>query len=80
MQNQNSLLKKVFDSKIKMPTKGDWVSDINETLEELEIKNTFREIKVMSKNNLLTIVKLAIEKACIIIFDCHTHNKTKKGK
>ena len=42
MQNENSLLKKVFDAQIKMPTKGDWVSDINETLEELEIKIFFK--------------------------------------
>ena len=31
MHNKNSLLKKVFNAQIKMPTKGDWASEINKT-------------------------------------------------
>ena len=62
MQNENSLLKKVFNAQLNSPSNGDWVSDITHTLEELEINKTFEEIKMMSKRNLSNIVKISVEK------------------
>ena len=62
MQSKNSLLKKVFNTQIKLPSKGDWVSDISKTLKELDINKTFQELENMPKRNLSSMVKLAVEK------------------
>ena len=61
-QNEHSLLKKVFDTQVKFPSKGDWVSDIINTLKELDINKTFEELKNMPKKNLSSIVNIAVEK------------------
>lgn len=66
MQNNNSLLKKVFDAQLKFPTKGDWVSDITSVLKELQINKTFEEITNISKRNLSNMVKAAVEKHALI--------------
>ena len=62
VQNENSLIKKVFDSQIKSPTKGDWASEVLYILEELKIKLNFKEIEEMPKYKLKNIVKAAVEK------------------
>ena len=62
MQNESSLLKKVVNAQIKLPSKGDWISEISKTLEELDINKTFEEIKIMPKKILSNMVKLSIEK------------------
>ena len=50
VQNENSLIKKVFESQLKSPTKGDWASEVIYILEELKIRLNLREIKEMPKN------------------------------
>ena len=60
-QDNNSLMRKVFNAQIKMPSKGDWTSDVKNILKELKIKKTFAEIEAKSKNKLATIVKIAVQ-------------------
>ena len=62
VQNENSLIKKVFDSQIKSPTKGDWASEVLSMLEEIKIRLNLREIKEIPKNKLKNIVNIAVEK------------------
>ena len=50
MQHEDSLIKKVFNSQIKSPTKGDWASEVKNVLNELEIKKDMKELTDMSKN------------------------------
>lgn len=62
LQDENSLMKKVFNAQIKYPSKGDWASEVTNILEELNIQKNFEEIKNISKNQLTKIVRLAIGK------------------
>ena len=62
MQDENSLMKKVFNAQIKSPSKGDWASEAIEILKELKIEKSLEEIKDIPKNELSKIVKLSIEK------------------
>jgi hypothetical protein len=48
-QDNNSLMRKVFNAQIKMPSKGDWTSDVKNILKELKIQKTFAEIEAISK-------------------------------
>ena len=68
VQNEHSLLKKVFDTQVKFPSKGDWVSDINNTLKEIDINKTFEELKNMPKKNLSSIINLAVKKQAFLYF------------
>ena len=51
MQNENSAIRKVFDSQINSPTKGDWASEVQNILEELKIRLNLREIQETPKIN-----------------------------
>ena len=62
MQDESSLLKKVVNAQIKSPSKGDWISEISKTLEELDINKKFEEIKIIPKKFLSNVVKMPIEK------------------
>ena len=61
MQSKDSLLRKVFNAQVKMPSKGDWTSEVRNILKELKINKTFEEIESISKTSLATNVKLAIK-------------------
>ena len=37
VQEENSLLKKVFNAQVKSPTKGDWASEVKDILKDLKI-------------------------------------------
>ena len=78
-QNEHSLLKKVFDTQVKFPSKGDWASDIKNTLKELDINKTFEELKNMSKKNLASIVNLAVKKQAFLYLIAIQKQK-RKGK
>ena len=79
MQSESSLLKKVANAQIKLPSKVDWISEISKTLEELDINKTFEEIKIMPKKILSNMVKLSIEKLAFSYLIAIQKQK-KKGK
>ena len=49
-QDENSLLFKFFAAQVRNRKKGDWVSEVLQLFELLEIKITFSEIKSMNKH------------------------------
>ena len=61
-RDNNSLLRKVFNAQVKVPSKGDWTSDVRNVIKDLKINKTFEEIEAISKSNLAKIVKLAVKK------------------
>ena len=61
MQDEHTLMKKVFNAQVKSPSKGDWASEIQVILKELKIEKTFEEMKDTPKKELSKIVKLSIE-------------------
>ena len=79
MQNENSLMKKVFNAQLKYPSKGDWISEVRIILKELKIEKTFEEIKEMPKNKLTKIVKLSIEKSALTYL-INIQKQKQKGK
>ena len=60
-QKENSLMFRFFEAQRKNPTKGDWVSGINEALQICEINLTFSEIKHMKLSNYEGIVNKNIK-------------------
>ena len=62
MQSNYSLIRKVFISQVKTPSKGDWTSEIRNILKDLKINYTFEEIEILSKKKLSIIVKNAVQK------------------
>lgn len=60
-QSEETLLRKFFQLQIEEPTKGDWGSQCVIDLKELEITETFDEIKEMSKTKFTRLLKSRIE-------------------
>ena len=60
-QSEEALLRKFFQLQIDEPTKGDWGSQCVIDLKELEITETFIEIKEMSKTKFTRLLKSRIE-------------------
>ena len=44
-----------------MPSKGNWTSEVKNTLQDLKISHTFEEIESVTKKNLSQIVKNAVQ-------------------
>ena len=62
MQDENTLMKKVFNAQVKSPSKGDWASEVFNILKELKIEKTCDEIIATPKTELRKIVMLSIER------------------
>ena len=48
-RNEDSLLYRFFEAQLENPTPKDWVSQVLEYLEELEIQHELEEIQIMNK-------------------------------
>ena len=64
-ENCESLLKRFFLAQLANPTRNDWCQAVQETLDYLELKFNFDQIKLMKTENLKEIVKNAIRKKAI---------------
>jgi hypothetical protein len=64
-ENSDSLIHKFFQAQKDNPTKNDWCQSAKETLEELDLKLTFDQIKCMKKDQLKQMVKKACEKKAL---------------
>ena len=56
-QDENSLIYRFFMAQISHPSKGDWVSDILQVLEDLGIEASLSDIGTMTKGKFHLIVK-----------------------
>ena len=64
-QEEQSQIFQFFDLQLKNPLKGDWVSMCMKDLSELEISETFEEIKNMTRSKYKNIIKSRIEKIAL---------------
>ena len=64
-ESGDSLLKRFFQAQLTNPSRNDWCQAVQETLDYLELKFDFNQIKLMKTENLKEIVKNAIEKKAI---------------
>ena len=56
-QSDDSILEEFFSLQLEMPTRGDWASRCLKDLQELGIKNTLEEIRVMTKYKFTQILR-----------------------
>ena len=56
-ENNDALIRNVFDAQRKSPLKGDWVNTVKEDLESLNIDKTFEDIEQMEKESFKTLVR-----------------------
>ena len=61
-QTEDSLVKRFLILQLNQPTRGDWGSQIRSDLNELDIKETFEELKCMTHSMFLGKIKSQIRK------------------
>ena len=61
-QNEDSLLRSVFDAQVDNPIRGDWVKQIELDIRDIGLFLTFDQIKIMSKEMFKKIVKEKVKK------------------
>ena len=64
-EDEESMIHKFLMLQIRLPTRGDWASTCQDDLKQLEIIETFEDIKFMKINKFRQIVKQKIEKAAL---------------
>ena len=62
-QPEESLMKKFFNAQLENSGKTDWTFQVAKDMEELEIKSTMEEIKLMSKNMFKEYIRKKVESA-----------------
>ena len=76
-QNEDSMIFKFFKLQLEQPTKGDWVSSRQKDLHNLEINQTFEEIKNMPTISFKKLVKSKIKEKA---FKYMLNKRGSKGK
>ena len=64
-EDEESMIHTFLMLQIRLPTRGDWASTCQDDLKQLEIIETFEDIKFMKINKFRQIVKQKIEKAAL---------------
>ena len=64
-EDEDSAILRVTQLQLKYPTKGDWVSTCVQNLKQLEISQSFEEIKQMKINQFDKLLKIRIEKTAL---------------
>ena len=64
-ESNESLLHRFFQAQLANPTRNDWCQAVQVTLDYLELKLNFNQIKLMKTENLKEIVKNVIQKKAI---------------
>ena len=72
-QDEQSQILKFFKLQLNNPVKGDWVSTCIKDLQELEISESFEDIKNMKQNKYKNLIKSRIEKNAL------SYLKSKRG-
>jgi hypothetical protein len=61
-EDDNSMVSNFFHLQLKQPTRGDWATTVQNDLKELNILETFDDIKRMSKTKFKNMVKIRIKR------------------
>ena len=79
-ENEESLLRKVFDAQNNNPLKGDWVTTAKNDINELELNMTFDEIRTIDRKRFKTLVKNRIQIKALeyLLFIKSKHSKGKE--
>ena len=64
-EDEESMISNVLHLQLKNPTRGDWASTCVDNLRQLEITESFQEIKVMKKNTYDKMLKSRIDKIAL---------------
>ena len=56
-QKEDSLLSRLFEAQLNIPTKGDWINNIRKILKLLNMQISFKEIKSLKITDFMRIVK-----------------------
>ena len=62
-EEEDSLIKKMFNLQQEKPTRGDWASSCLKDLKDLKMCYSLEEIKAMSYNNFKKLVKISVKNA-----------------
>jgi hypothetical protein len=76
-EEEESLLKKVFNLQLKDKSRGDWAMTVLEDLKELRITETFEEIKLLNVDKFRNILKVRIKENALRYL---TGKQRSKGK
>ena len=60
-ENNDTLIRNVFDEQRRNPSKGDWVLTILDDLDKLNIDMTLDNIELMEKESFKTLVRETVE-------------------
>ena len=75
-EDEESMILKILHLQLKNPTRGDWVSICVDNLKQLDISESFQNIKIMKKNKFDKLLKVRID---IIALQYLTSRQGKKG-
>ena len=62
-QDENTLVYKFLEAQLKNPQKGDWILQVKQDIEDVDLKMTLSEIKLMSEYSFHNRVRKAINKS-----------------
>ena len=77
-QPEESLMKKFFNAQLENSGKTDWTFQVAKDMEELEIKSTMEEIKLMSKNMFKEYIRKKVESAALKYLKSQIKSKGKE--
>jgi hypothetical protein len=75
-EDEESMIFKILRLQLKNPTRGDWVSICVDNLKQLDISESFQNIKIMKKNKFDKLLKVRID---ILALQYLTSRQGKKG-
>ena len=76
-EEEDSLIRKVFEAQVKNPGENDWILDVRQNLKKLEIFLDFDQIKMATSQQFRTMVDKFIHEKC---FEDLIEEKNKKNK
>ena len=79
-QNEDSMLGQFFRAQCDSPTRGDWVSSVQQDMHDLELEMTFDQIKAYSQEAFKDIVRKHVRISALTMLTQiqQTHSKSKK--
>jgi hypothetical protein len=62
---EQSLMYRFFQAQLNKPTKGDWCHSAQKSLEDLDLKLSFSQVKLMKKEDLQGLIQHACAKSAL---------------
>ena len=81
-EDDNALLKTVFQAQCDKPVAGDWVKTVQEDMKDIELNMSFADIQKQSKDSFQTLVKNKVKTAAFTYLTKlqTTHSKSKQNQ